>query len=73
VKVYAKGASKRRMARKALLTLLKADQSRISDLPTPATVSPTGWQALENKERHEEDGGSDGTRTRDLRRDRPTL
>ncbi len=49
VKVYTKGANKRRMARSALVALLSAEQAGTPDLHTPGQLSHTGPQALTNK------------------------
>jgi integrase len=49
VKVYTKGANKKRMARSALLALLESEQERTSDLHTPEPVLHTAPQAIGNK------------------------
>jgi site-specific recombinase XerD len=49
VKVYTKGANKKRMARSALLTRLKAEQTRTSFLHTPGEILHTAPQAFEKK------------------------
>jgi site-specific recombinase XerD len=49
VKVYTKGANKRRMARSALLALLEAEQPGTPDLHTPGHVSHTRPGRLANK------------------------
>jgi hypothetical protein len=42
VRIYTQAANKRRQRRAALRALLRAEQPRTSDLPTPAKGSPTG-------------------------------
>ncbi len=49
VKVYTRDASKRRMARSALVALLNSEQSRTPDLQTSGPDLQTGTQALEKK------------------------
>jgi hypothetical protein len=73
VKVYTKAANKRRMARSALASLIEEEQLRTTNLQTLVPDLQTGRQAIETKEDWNESGGSDGTRTRGLRRDRPAL
>ena len=51
VKVYTKGANKRRMARSALASLIEAEQPRTSDLQTLVPDLQTGRQAIERKGR----------------------
>ena len=49
VKVYTKGANRRRMARSALATLIEAEQPRTHTLQTEGENLQTGRQALEKK------------------------
>jgi integrase len=49
VKVYTKGANKRRMARSALIALLEAEHAGTSDLHTQGQVSHTRPRRLANK------------------------
>jgi hypothetical protein len=49
VKVYTKGANKRRMARSALASLIEAEQPRTRNLQTEGENLQTDRQALEKK------------------------
>jgi len=80
VERYTKAANRMKLADNAIATLQSAQQdaaaivksqSRLAN--TPGYVSQFSLQALENTAKNKIGGGSDGTRTRGLRRDRPAL
>jgi hypothetical protein len=67
--VYTAAADRRQLAGEAA-RLLAGDQNENKECPTEL---PHLGNLLIFQNDNEGDGGSDGTRTRDLRRDRPTL
>ncbi len=80
VERYTKAANRAKLADSALATLQTAQKeaaklaksdSRLAN--TPEYVSQFSPQAIDIAVKNMKDGGSDGTRTRGLRRDRPAL
>jgi hypothetical protein len=67
--VYTAAADRRQLAGEAA-RLLAGDQNENKECPTEL---PHLENLMVFQNDNEVDGGSDGTRTRDLRRDRPTL